>query len=204
MDIDERKVDEEVLHETYPYEYVQLTALKMRELELESELGHASEAEKRPIETQLEYVRAKLKRLAAIQTRFVSFLEVSNSVTHQPFLLLQSTVQPPELDLRRQVSPFVTAPALVDDRVSKGDFRQPCWRVPAAFFAGYKEPIADDGEEVSNQLQRSVSRQESDQAAVGGVCQQFSGTGGWMDCSSSIPCVGLERQEHVKYFYCVK
>jgi hypothetical protein len=23
-----------------------------------------------------------------------------------------------------------------------------------------------------------------------------------MDCSSSIPCVGLERQEHVKYFYC--
>jgi hypothetical protein len=25
-----------------------------------------------------------------------------------------------------------------------------------------------------------------------------------MDCSSSIPCVGLERQEHVKYFYCVE
>ena len=171
MDIDERKVDEEILHETYPYEYVQLTALKMRELDLESELGHAFEAKKRSIETQLEYVRAKLKRLAAIQTRFVSFLEVSNSVTHQPFLLLQSTVQPPELDLRRQVSPFVTAPALVDDRVSKGDFRQSYWRVPAAFFAGYKEPIADDGEEVSNQLQRSVSRQESDQAAEGAVFQ---------------------------------
>ena len=133
MDIDERKVGEEIVHETYPYDYVQFTALKMRELDLESELGHASEAEKKPIETQLEYVRAKLKRLAAIQTKFVSFLAASNSVTHKPFLLLQGTIQPPELDLRRQVSPFVTAPALVDDRVSKGDFRQSYWRVPAAF-----------------------------------------------------------------------
>jgi hypothetical protein len=51
MDIDERKVGEEIVHETYPYDYVQFTALKMRELDLESELGHASEAEKKPIVT---------------------------------------------------------------------------------------------------------------------------------------------------------
>lgn len=83
MEIDEFKEDAYIAPKTYPYEYAQFTALKMRESDLETELGRAPAAEKKLIESKLEYIRAKLKRCAAVKTRFALTSGIGESTSNQ-------------------------------------------------------------------------------------------------------------------------